>query len=167
MARIPTKKGAKAKKAPKLKVVRMTPRKENPHRPGKGVHQEGYKNSLTDEEVEQTREAVVAAGGNMAEAARVLGINRRTLYKRIENRPELWKEMEDAREATLDLAEAKLKVAVENGDAWAICFTLKCLGKTRGYIERKEVGVDNKTGRQPKAESLSDDELERIASGEE
>jgi hypothetical protein len=28
--------------------------------------------------------------------------------------------------------------AVRRGEPWAVCFTLKCLGKDRGYVERQE-----------------------------
>jgi len=38
----------------------------------------------------------------------------------------------------LDNAESVLYKAVLNGEAWAVCFFLKCQGKSRGYIERQE-----------------------------
>jgi hypothetical protein len=42
-----------------------------------------------------------------------------------------------ARGELLDVAELKLWQAVQQGDAWAIAFTLKTLGKQRGYVERQ------------------------------
>ena len=32
----------------------------------------------------------------------------------------------------------QLRKAVNRGEAWAVCFTLKCLGKERGFVERVE-----------------------------
>ena len=39
----------------------------------------------------------------------------------------------------VDVAEGRLNQAVNNGDLTAIIFTLKTLGKSRGYIERQEL----------------------------
>jgi hypothetical protein len=44
---------------------------------------------------------------------------------------------EAARGELLDVAEVKLWQAVQRGDAWAIAFALKTLGKQRGYVERQ------------------------------
>ena len=50
-----------------------------------------------------------------------------------------------ARDAVLDLGEAKLVERVNAGEGWAVCFLLKTLGKRRGYVERHEVtGPDGK-----------------------
>jgi hypothetical protein len=40
------------------------------------------------------------------------------------------------RAALLDLAEEKLREAVERGDRWAIEFVLKTLGGSRGYAAK-------------------------------
>jgi hypothetical protein len=39
----------------------------------------------------------------------------------------------------VDLAESGLLTAIKNGEAWAIAFALKTLGKERGYVERQEL----------------------------
>ena len=39
----------------------------------------------------------------------------------------------------LDVAETALLAAVAKGEAWAVCFYLKCKGKARGWTERAEV----------------------------
>jgi hypothetical protein len=44
----------------------------------------------------------------------------------------------EEREPFVDVAELKLNAAVRRGEAWAICFTLKYLGKDRRYVERQE-----------------------------
>jgi hypothetical protein len=54
--------------------------------------------------------------------------------------------LEEAREQHLDLAETQLISSVKQGQAWAVCFFLKCKGKSRGYIEKQQIDatVDNK-----------------------
>jgi hypothetical protein len=39
----------------------------------------------------------------------------------------------------VDNAESALNRSVLSGEAWAVCFTLKTQGKSRGYIERQEI----------------------------
>ena len=51
--------------------------------------------------------------------------------------------MSDERESLLDLAEGSLFDQVRKGNITAIIFTLKTIGKHRGYVERQEVtGAD-------------------------
>jgi hypothetical protein len=42
----------------------------------------------------------------------------------------------EIKEEYLDIRESQLMEAVEKGEAWAICFLLKCRGKERGWIEQ-------------------------------
>jgi hypothetical protein len=90
--------------------------------------------------VQLTDDAVGAAlhktHGNISAAARSLSCTRRAIQIRIEKSAELQQIVTDARESMVDLAESALRRAVKEGDGWAVCFTLKCLGKARGYIER-------------------------------
>lgn len=79
------------------------------------------------------------AKGNISAAARSFGIARQTLYTFIEKNPTLKAALEDARESLLDSAESKLGEAIEKGEAWAVCFALKTIGKGRGYVEKQEV----------------------------
>ena len=46
--------------------------------------------------------------------------------------------LRDEREKMTDLAELSLYNAIQNRDAWAVCFYLKTQGKDRGYVERQE-----------------------------
>jgi hypothetical protein len=48
---------------------------------------------------------------------------------------------ENARTEFLDLAELKLWQAVQRGEAWAIAFALRTLGRTRGYGEHLDLNV--------------------------
>jgi hypothetical protein len=89
--------------------------------------------------VEEVMEMLETCGGNISFTARKLGIARRTLYYRIQKSPTLKAALEDARETALDNAESALQSAVLAKEAWAVCFTLKTIGKGRGYVERNEV----------------------------
>lgn len=85
--------------------------------------------------------------GLIAVAARKLGVERSTIYRRVTKSPQLRQALEDAREFTTDVAEAKLFQAIEQGEAWAVCFYLKTQGKERGYAEKRE--IDHTTGGEP------------------
>jgi hypothetical protein len=93
-------------------------------------------------------EALRASGGAIVTAAEKLGYSRSQLWRRMEANPALSEIVQEERESLVDLAEAALKTAVVAGEAWAVCFCLKCLGKERGYIERQQVehsgGTDGK-----------------------
>ena len=80
--------------------------------------------------------ALEASHGFVSEAARVLGTSYHTLYRRIARTPALKEAQEDILERQLDIAESKLMVAINDGQAWAIRFFLRCKGKHRGYVER-------------------------------
>lgn len=89
--------------------------------------------------VAQVREALCEAGGLRTIAAAKLGCCLKTVDNYIARYPEVAEEARHQRERTLDLAEAKLFKAIHNGEAWAICFFLKCQGKGRHYSERHEI----------------------------
>lgn len=89
--------------------------------------------------VGQLAEAIEKSGGNVTKAARALGITRWALQKRIGKNKELQQLVIDARETMVDLAEGQLKSQVRQGNITAIIFTLKTLGKERGYVERSEI----------------------------
>ena len=90
--------------------------------------------------------ALVAAGGMVHLAARQLGCDPTTIYARRDKSTAVADAIEDQRGQALDIAKSALKRAVLAGEAWAVCFTLKTLGKTRGYTERSEVEVTGKDG---------------------
>lgn len=93
--------------------------------------------------VKQLAAAIEKNGGNVTEAARALKITRWALQKRIAKNKELQQTVESARESMVDLAEGKLKEELGKNNTAIIIFTLKTLGKKRGYVERQEVtGAD-------------------------
>ncbi|NDD54727.1 hypothetical protein EBZ39_12830 [bacterium] len=92
--------------------------------------------------------ALTASHGNISLAARNLGIERESLHHRIAASANLKQIVLDARESLVDHAESALARAVINGEAWAVCFTLKTIGKSRGYIERHEINSTETVRRQ-------------------
>jgi len=85
--------------------------------------------------------ALIEARGNVSRAAKNLGVARGNLYRTyIDKHEELQECLNDIREGWTDQTEDKLVEAVENGEAWAVCFYLKCQGKKRGYIEKLLLG---------------------------
>src|ERR671911_769612 len=94
-----------------------------------------------------TAEQIIAALGEshgmIAPAAPSLGCSRDTSRRYLAEYEEIAQAIADEREATTDLAENKLRDAIIRGEAWAICFYLKCMAKDRGYVERGELTGTN------------------------
>jgi predicted DNA-binding transcriptional regulator AlpA len=67
-------------------------------------------------------EAVRAAGGVMAHAAKMLGIARSTLYARLAVEPALREFREEVRDETIEIVESKLVRAALAGEPWAVRF---------------------------------------------
>jgi hypothetical protein len=96
-------------------------------------------------------------------------MSRETFLRYKNEYPEIAKALEDAKEATLDLAESKLMSLVSKEDLGAICFYLKTQGKRRGYIERQELDHGGKVGIEGKihfdAKAMTDEQLQEVAGG--
>jgi len=87
--------------------------------------------------------ALRATRGRIYLAADQLGCDPSTIYLRKGSEPEIADVIFAERERRIDIAETALDRAVIEGEAWAVCFTLKCIAKHRGYVERQEIsGVD-------------------------
>ena len=87
----------------------------------------------------QISEAIREKHGNISAAARYLGCSRNTIARYIERYPTLKSVYEEERETLIDFAENQLFQQVKEGNITAIIFTLKTIGKSRGYVERQEV----------------------------
>jgi hypothetical protein len=83
-------------------------------------------------------EALRKTHGNYRLAAMRLRCSRMGLYRVVAKNPDLQEIIQQERDGVVDVAESKLGEAVERGEAWAIMFTLKTIGKYRGYSERSE-----------------------------
>jgi hypothetical protein len=88
---------------------------------------------------QQIIEALRGSMGIVTQSAYKMRMQRTYLHKRIRDSTGLKAALEDIREENLDLAESKLYEMIQKGDKIAIIFYLKCLGKSRGYVERQEV----------------------------
>lgn len=90
--------------------------------------------------------AVKKSRGLIAVAARSLGIDRKTVYNRMEKSDAIREAVEESRDFTTDTAEAALYKAIQEGEAWAVCFYLKTQGKGRGYVEKQQHEVTGADG---------------------
>lgn len=77
--------------------------------------------------------------GKVYIAAKAIGCSSKVLYDYINRHPHLKEVVDDARSIIVDKAELALESAITSKQGWAVCFTLKTLGKERGYVERSEV----------------------------
>lgn len=94
----------------------------------------------------QAEAALNAMSGNVSAAARSLGISRNWLDTLIKRSEKLQQVVHDARQSMCDNAESALNRAVINGEAWAVCFTLKTQAKDRGYVERTQQEITGRDG---------------------
>ena len=88
---------------------------------------------------EQVIEALKETKGLQALAAYKLGCNVSTIWRYSERFESVKEELKHQHESLLDMAEGKLYQAIQNGEAWAICFFLKTRGKKRHYSERLQI----------------------------
>ncbi|MFS6568023.1 helix-turn-helix domain-containing protein, partial [Staphylococcus aureus] len=94
-------------------------------------------------QIEEIGVALEEARGNVAAVARQFGVKRQTMWKFVEDNPELKSITVDCREAMKDDAESSLFSAVNGGNAWAVCFFLNCQAKERGYVEVLKAETDS------------------------
>lgn len=79
-------------------------------------------------------EALEAAEGNIAAAAREVGMSRTRLQERIDRKPDLQTLLSDLREEVIDTAEVNTMRRAKSGvDPIAEKFVLQTLGKRRGW----------------------------------
>jgi hypothetical protein len=114
----------------------------------------------------QIAEALQNSAGLFSAAAQKLGVDASTVSRRVAKSEKLKAVVIEALDKRLDVAESELLLAIKRGEAWAICFFLKCKGKSRGYVERTEVTGGNGAPLGAAA-AVPEDELDRIiADGE-
>lgn len=80
--------------------------------------------------------ALQAARGNISAAAASIGVSRNVIYQHVNKNEDLQQVLNDSRESLIDYAESALLQAVGEKQGWAVCFTLKTLGRSRGYVEQ-------------------------------
>lgn len=102
---------------------------------------EGYERTPEEKKIAQF---LIKADGNISATAKSLKMSRSGVYKRINKSPFLRMTLNEVREELLDVVESRLFEAARKGEGWAVCFTLKTLGKSRGYTEKSEVNANVK-----------------------
>lgn len=78
-------------------------------------------------------DALVQSSGNIAEAARQLGVSRHRLKEVIDKHPPLIALLDDLRQGLIDKAESNIFADVDKGDATASRFVAQTIGKDRGW----------------------------------
>ena len=86
----------------------------------------------------QIAESLKACKGMVYLASKRLGCCHHTILKRVRAHPDLQAILDSERGQVVDIAEVKLMEALKDNHGWAIAFTLRTLGKDRGYVERQE-----------------------------
>lgn len=81
--------------------------------------------------------------GLITVTARELGIRTNTIYSRLKKSAALREVLQEARDFTGDVAEAKLFQKIQEGEGWAICFYLKC---QRGWVDHHHVQHSGEVG---------------------
>lgn len=85
--------------------------------------------------LEQIKEALEKNNGAVVSAAHSLGIGKTWLYRKINNSKVLQDHLAEIRNDIVDLAECKLREKIEAGDITAIIYTLRSMGKRRGWSQ--------------------------------
>lgn len=86
-------------------------------------------------------EALEQHGGLVTHAARSLKCSYRVLRKYLDKNASVQKALDAIKLANVERAERKLRDLVEAGNLGAICFTLKCQGRDRGWIENTDINL--------------------------
>ena len=86
--------------------------------------------------------ALKRCNGQVNLASQQLGCDRDTIYARAKEHPIIRETIDAIRDEMVDIAEVGLRKAVLDGDLDAIKFTLKTIGKHRGYYEKYNIEVD-------------------------
>jgi hypothetical protein len=113
--------------------------------------------------IDQMVDALHQAKGMNTVAARLLHCNLSTIESYAKAFPQVAEARRQEREAFLDAGELSLLRAVQNGEAWAVCFLLKTQGKHRGYVERQEVSGPGGGAIEVEMNMTDDQRAERIS----
>lgn len=85
--------------------------------------------------------------GIVTDAAKKVGIDRKTHYRWYNEDPKYKAAVDNIGESVLDMAESSLFKQVKQKNTAATIFYLKTKGKRRGYIEKQEIGFTDTEGK--------------------
>lgn len=91
---------------------------------------------------DRLEELIIKNRGNLSAVARAVPMSRSGVGKRVAESDRLKEACQAARDEVLDAIEDQLFSKAMQGETTEMIFTLKTLGKGRGYIERHEVQQD-------------------------
>ncbi len=120
---------------------------------------------------EQVAQALTECRGLVFLTAKKLGCSHDTVERMIKKHPACAAARVQQQGEMVDEGEGALWKAVRAGEAWAVCFLLKCKGKDRGYAEVVRQEISGPGGGPIRQETtadlntLSDEQLERIVNG--
>lgn len=86
--------------------------------------------------VYQIEDALRKAGGFITYAAKMLNVTAGAITQRVQASEQLQIALQEIKDSHLDMCESKLLKKINAEDLGAICFYLKCQGKSRGYYEK-------------------------------
>ena len=98
-------------------------------------------------------EALEQSLGVVTTAAKLVGINRDTHYRWLEEDEDYADAVKDIQESAIDFAESSLHQQIKNKIPSSTIFYLKTKGKHRGYVEKQQIEVN-----EPKPFKWFDDE---------
>lgn len=105
-------------------------------------HSESHSShSRAQYDLDKVCRVIRAKDGNLSEAARAIGCNRKTLTRYADRYDEVAEALEDARAGLVDLAESELRNLIKEGDFGAIRFALRCWGDKRGWSPTDRLDV--------------------------
>jgi anaerobic C4-dicarboxylate transporter len=84
-------------------------------------------------------EALTQTLGVVTTACKMVGVDRTTFYKYLNEDPKFAAQVKDIQEVAIDFAETKLYEQIKDSNTTATIFYLKTKAKHRGYIERQEI----------------------------
>lgn len=99
------------------------------------AYKDGSRQKVSEEEIER---ALRECNGFVSNAARMLKVNRRTLFNYFQHSPRLKEVLEEERGVFLDIAELKLLELVRAGKERPLIFFLRTKGKHRGYTYKPD-----------------------------
>jgi Bacterial regulatory protein, Fis family len=114
-----------------------------PRRTGRGV--KVSKKALID--------AIKDSGGIITDIAARLGVDRKTIYNRLQADQELVDLLEEERDHCLDIAESHIRAALIKGDLKICAWYLQCKGRDRGYAPANNSDSDI-NGIEPRAKVI-------------
>lgn len=81
--------------------------------------------------------------GNISQSCKAADISRQTFYNWLESDSDFRQSVDALNESCIDFAESSLKKQIQDGDTTATIFYLKTKGKSRGYVEKKEIEINS------------------------